>query len=114
MEYCNMTTAKKDSFGATVQEAANFAKALSHPARIEILRVLAEKKACVCGEVVEELPLAQSTVSQHLKALKETGLISGTVDGPSVCYCLNVNAFKSNLKKMHKMLESIATEGSCC
>lgn len=67
---------------------ARLAKALGHPARIAIIRLLARREACVCGEIVAELPLAQSTVSQHLKVLKETGLIRGDVDGPRVCYCL--------------------------
>jgi ArsR family transcriptional regulator len=66
-------------------------KALSHPARIEILRVLAERGTCICGEVVEVLPLAQSTVSQHLKVLKENGFVRGEVDGPMSCYCLDTN-----------------------
>lgn len=70
------------------EELANLAKALGHPARIKILRLLAHKNACVCGDIVEELPLAQSTVSQHLKVLKDAGLIRGDVDGPRVCYCL--------------------------
>ena len=70
------------------EELARLAKAVAHPARVQILRILARKSACVCGELVDELPLAQSTVSQHLKVLKEAGLIRGAVDGPRVCYCL--------------------------
>jgi ArsR family transcriptional regulator len=69
-------------------ELAELAKALAHPARVQILRMLVRKSACVCGEIVEELPLAQSTVSQHLKILKECALIRGEVDGPRVCYCI--------------------------
>ena len=69
-------------------ELAALAKAIGHPARIHILRFLARKTACVCGDIVEELPLAQSTVSQHLKVLKEAGLIRGEVDGPRICYCI--------------------------
>lgn len=70
------------------EELAAFAKALGHPARVKILRLLGRKLACVCGDIVDELPLAQSTVSQHLKILKEAGLIRGDVDGPRVCYCI--------------------------
>jgi len=70
------------------EELAALAKALGHPARVKILRLLVRKTACVCGDIVDELPLAQSTVSQHLKVLKEVGLIRGEVDGPRVCYCL--------------------------
>lgn len=70
------------------EELAALAKALGHPARVQILRILVRKNACVCGDIVSELPLAQSTVSQHLKVLKEAGLIRGDVDGPRICYCI--------------------------
>lgn len=83
---------KADQFDAETAKMAEQAKALSHPARLAILRVLAERSECICGEIVEDLPLAQSTVSRHLKVLKEAGLIRGTVDGPSVCYCLDPEA----------------------
>ncbi len=73
-------------------ELANLAKALAHPARVAILRRLLAQGECVCGEIVEGLPLAQATVSQHLKVLKQAGLISGEVDGPRVCYCVNPKA----------------------
>ena len=76
------------------RELAALAKAAGHPARVQILRILARRETCVCGEIVEELPLAQSTVSQHLKILKEAGLIRGTVDGPRVCYCLDPHALR--------------------
>jgi ArsR family transcriptional regulator len=69
-------------------ELAALAKSIGHPMRLQILRILMRRTTCVCGEVVEELPLAQSTVSQHLKVLKEAGLIRGEVDGPRVCYCI--------------------------
>jgi len=71
------------------RELAALAKAVGHPARVAILRLLARKNACVCGEIVDELPLAQSTVSQHLKVLKAAGLIQGEVDGPRICYCID-------------------------
>src|SRR5688572_16770685 len=70
------------------EELAEFAKALGHSARVQILRLLVRKNTCVCGEIVDELPLAQSTVSQHLKVLKEAGLIRGEVNGPRTCYCI--------------------------
>jgi ArsR family transcriptional regulator, arsenate/arsenite/antimonite-responsive transcriptional repressor len=73
---------------AADEELAKFAKALGHPARVRILRILAGQDGCICGDVVAELPLAQSTVSQHLKILKEAGLIQGEVDGPRVRYCI--------------------------
>lgn len=70
------------------QELAALTKAIGHPARVKILRLLARRAGCICGDIVDELPLAQSTVSQHLKVLKESGLIRGEVDGPRVCYCI--------------------------
>ncbi len=74
---------------AADRELAALAKALGSPARVAILRLLARREACMCGEIVDELPLAQSTVSQHLKVLKDAGLIVGEIDGPRVCYALD-------------------------
>lgn len=71
------------------EQLARLAKALGHPARVAIIRLLLRRNACICGEIVDELPYAQSTVSQHLKMLKEAGLIRGEVDGPRVCYCVD-------------------------
>lgn len=71
------------------RELAALAKALGHPARVQIIRLLARRTTCVCGDIVEELPLSQSTVSQHLKVLKQAAIIRGEIDGPRVCYCLN-------------------------
>jgi ArsR family transcriptional regulator len=69
-------------------ELALLAKAVGHPARVQILRLLVRRESCICGDIVGELPLAQSTVSQHLKVLKEAGLVRGEIDGPRVCYCI--------------------------
>ena len=80
---------KKQEFDAPLIEFAEFAKVMSHPARIAILKTLAEKQMCICGEIVEVLPLAQSTVSQHLKELKNMGLIKGEIEGAKSCYCLD-------------------------
>ena len=71
------------------EQFAELARALSHPARVAIVRHLAERGTCVCGQIVDVLPLAQATVSQHLKVLKEAGLVQGEVDGPRTCYCVN-------------------------
>ncbi len=76
------------------EELATLAKALGHPARVQILRLLVRREACICGDIVDELPLAQSTVSQHLKVLKEAGLIRGEIDGPRVCYCIEPRAVR--------------------
>jgi ArsR family transcriptional regulator, arsenate/arsenite/antimonite-responsive transcriptional repressor len=107
---------KKEEFGKKEQELAEVAKALSHPARIAILKVLAQKNECICGDIVEVLPLAQSTVSQHLKELKSAGLISGTVDGPRSCYCINWKAFEKFTTEMGALFQNLKarSEKSCC
>ena len=79
---------------AADEELAALAKAIGHPARVQIVRLLVRKTACVCGDIVDELPLAQSTVSQHLKVLKDAGLIRGEVDGSRVCYCIEPRALR--------------------
>ncbi|MBT3181883.1 MAG: winged helix-turn-helix transcriptional regulator [Deltaproteobacteria bacterium] len=84
-------------------ELASICKALGHPARIMIIDYLKEVDECICGQIVDILPLAQSTVSQHLKALKKAGLIKGEVDGPRTCYCLN----EETLKKFKQCVEKI-------
>lgn len=76
------------------QDLADLAKAVGHPIRVQILRLLERKDRCICGEIVDELPLAQSTVSQHLKVLKEAGLIRGEIEGPTVCYCIDKQRLK--------------------
>lgn len=81
------------------EEVAKLAWAIAHPARVRILSILLARKSCVCGEIVEVMPLAQSTVSQHLKILKEAGLVQGEVDGPKVCYCVNQAGF-ARLKEL--------------
>ena len=79
---------------AADRELALLAKALGHPARVSILRLLMRRCRCMCGEIVVELPLAQSTVSQHLKVLKEAGLIQGEIDGPRICYCVDPSVLR--------------------
>lgn len=85
---CDSTPVKLHT-DPTAEAFAKLAWAIAHPARVQIVRLLIGREACICGEIVECLPLAQSTVSQHLKILKEAGLIQGEVDGPKVCYCIN-------------------------
>ncbi len=75
-------------------QMARFAKALSHPARVSILKLLASMDTCFCGEIVEELPIAQATVSQHLKELKESGLIQGSIEAPKIRYCIDPENFR--------------------
>lgn len=89
-----MSTPADVSFSKTDRHLADRLKALAHPARLAIVRLLAEHDECVCGEIVDDLPLAQSTVSQHLKALKEAGIVQGTVEGRTTCYCLDPAALR--------------------
>lgn len=79
-----------DPSGDPDDDLAALAKALAHPARVKILRHLLEREECVVGALVDELPLAQSTVSQHLKVLRDAGLVHGEVDGPRICYCADL------------------------
>jgi ArsR family transcriptional regulator len=87
-----MAAAKKAVFRSDEQQFAAYAKALAHPARVAILKLLLKKNDCICGDIVDQLPLAQATISQHLKELKSAGLIQGTIDGPRVCYCVDHEA----------------------
>lgn len=80
--------------GEADEELARLSKALGHKARVKIIRILLRKSACICGDIVDELPLAQSTVSQHLKVLKEAGLVRGDIDGPRVYYCIEPRALR--------------------
>ena len=107
---------KKDAFTQREQELAAFAKAMSHPARIAILKVLAQCNECICGEIVAVLPLAQSTVSQHLKELKSAGLIAGTTDGPRSCYCINWKAFEKFNNEFNLLFANlkVKNEKACC
>jgi len=87
----------------SAERLAQLAWAVAHPARVRIVRLLISRKACVCGEIVDRLPLAQSTVSQHLKILKESGLIQGEVDGLKVCYCIH----PAKLKELKKLITGL-------
>ena len=89
--------------GADDEVLARLAQALGHPARVAIVRLLRERTTCICGEIVEVLPLAQSTVSQHLKVLKEAGWVQGEVDGPRMCYCLN----PATLERFRALIEEL-------
>lgn len=106
---------KKEEFSQKEQSLAAFAKAISHPARIAILNVLAKRNECICGEIVEVLPLAQSTVSQHLKELKNAGLVSGTTDGPRSCYCINWKAFEKFNAEFDSLFSRLKEQqAKCC
>jgi len=97
-----MGTTKTAEYSIKELSIAKYAKALSHPARIAILNLLLKKQTCICGDIVDDLPLSQSTVSQHLKELKEAGLIKGNIDGASVCYCID----EKNWETAQKLFEN--------
>lgn len=111
-----MAVNKKYEFSNKEIALAEVAKALSHPARIAILKALAKKNSCVCGEIVEVLPLAQSTVSQHLKELKTAGLIQGTIDGAKSCYCIDYKNLKKATEQFGKLFEGLMKfeKINCC
>jgi len=109
-----MSIDKSSEFTQEEQDLAAFAKAFGHPARIAILKILATKNACICGEIVEVLPLAQATVSQHLKALKEAGLIQGTIDGSKSCYCINWVAFNAFKQQFTTLFSTLETDKQFC
>lgn len=111
----NMGLTKIKSYKETELELAKYAKALAHPARMAILQLLIKKQACICGDLVDELPLSQSTVSQHLKELKEAGLIQGTIEGPSVCYCIHPKEWKRIQAMFTKFFnQPISCGTDCC
>lgn len=110
-----MGTSKTEQFTEKQNRLAIFAKALGHPARVAIIEHLLESGECVCGDIVNELPLAQPTISQHLKELKEAGLIKGNIDGASVCYCINQKTFGKFEKKMLNLFKKVKKyEETCC
>lgn len=105
-----MAYSKKEEFDREDIWLAEVAKALSHPARLQILKFLNKMNSCMVGCIVEHLPLAQSTVSQHLKELKRVDLIEGEIDGPKVCYCVN----KKTLLRVKKQLDKLFSATGCC
>ena len=115
-----MAQNKKEEFSDKFNRIADFAKAISHPARIAILKKLADENKCICGEIVEIMPLSQSTVSQHLKELKSAGLIQGEIEGVASKYCINWNNLDKALNELSEFISIIkqknikVSAGKCC
>lgn len=109
-----MAITKAQLFNEQQIKTAKLAKALSHPARIAILEMLVRRDACICEDITNQLPLAQSTVSQHLKALKSAGLIRGDIDGVRVCYCLNKENMEELKSVMGSLMDKFSGSQSCC
>lgn len=93
---------------------AALAKVLGHPARVAIIQKLVELNSCVCGDLVTDIGLAQATISQHLKELKKMGLIKGTIEGTSVCYCLDMDQWKQLEQQFNTLFQQINTAAKCC
>lgn len=109
-----MGATKSEEFTLKDNRIANYAKALAHPARVAILNLLIKKPACICGDIVDELPLSQSTVSQHLKELKQAGLIKGDIDGATVCYCIDEKEWKIAKERLNQLFDSYKGTNQCC
>ena len=110
-----MGISKSAHFNEQQNSLANIAKALGHPARIAIVEFLLQQKECVCGDIVSELPLAQATVSQHLKELKSAGIIKGNIDGNSICYCLNEETIAEFISFLTNITTALSNQrNQCC
>lgn len=109
-----MGAAKTEDFTIKENRISKYAKALAHPARVAILQLLIKKQSCICGDIVDELPLSQSTVSQHLKELKEAGLIKGDIDGAKVCYCIDAKEWESAKSYFSTFFNSYTSKSKCC
>lgn len=109
-----MGTAKTEEFSVRDNKIAKYAKALAHPARVAILQLLIKKQACICGDIVDELPLSQSTVSQHLKELKEAGLIKGDIDGVRICYCIDEKEWEMAKTYLDTLFASFTSRKTTC
>ena len=109
-----MGATKSEEFSVKDNRVAKYAKALSHPARIAILKLLIKKQACICGDIVNELPLSQSTVSQHLKELKDAGLIKGDIEGAKVCYCIDEKEWNTAKNLLNEIFVSYKVPATKC
>ena len=109
-----MGLTKTEIFTEEQNRLAVMLKALAHPARIAILQQIIKANACICGDLVDDLGLAQATISQHLKELKNAGLIQGTIEGVSVCYCIEPTAWKLLNEELGNFFGSYGASGNCC
>src|SRR5476651_307727 len=109
-----MGLTKTEIFTAEQNRLAILLKAMAHPARIAILQQIINANACICGDLVDELGLAQATISQHLKELKTAGLIKGTIEGVSVCYCINTETWNDLKNQLGGFLNTVEVKNNCC
>jgi len=109
-----MGVSKVEKFNQVINRRAELAKAFAHPARVAILDFLSRRQSCVCGDIVDELPLSQSTVSQHLKELKRIGIIKGEIDGPRVCYCIDGKVWEEARLHFMQAFDNFKEANACC
>lgn len=109
-----MAISKAEEFTIKDNRIAKYAKALAHPARVAILQLLIKRQSCICGDIVDELPLSQSTVSQHLKELKEAGLIKGDIEGKTVCYCIDEKEWEVAEASLNTFFAAYQKGKGCC
>ena len=109
-----MGLTKTEQFTAQQNRLAALAKALGHPARIAILEYLLRHETCICNDLVQELPLSQSTITQHLRELKAVGLIKGEIEGPKVNYCIDAEAWAMAKQSLAGLFERYVAQNSCC
>ena len=110
-----MGSSKSSLFSEQDNRIAGLAKALAHPARIAIVNHLLKEPGCICGDIVLKLPLAQPTISQHLKELKNAGIIQGNIEGNAICYCLNATVVEEFIQYFNPLREQLLPENnSCC
>jgi DNA-binding transcriptional ArsR family regulator len=109
-----MGVTKKEKFIKKHNDIATIAKAIGHPARVAILDILINEDNCICGDIVEKLPLAQPTISQHLKELRSAGIITGTVEGNAICYCINNNTLSALLKYFQTIVYKLEKKNKIC
>lgn len=109
-----MGLSKSEEFTVKDNKIARYARALSHPARIAILQVLLKNQTCICGDIVEVLPLSQSTVSQHLRELKDAGLIKGEIEGVKTCYCIDEKNWKLVKEVFALFFDQSVNAKKCC
>lgn len=109
-----MGLTKSEQFTESQNQLATIAKALGHPARIAIIEYLLQTKSCICGDIVNVLPLAQPTVSQHLKELKNAGIIKGTIEGTSICYCIDGDKWQQIATTLNGLFEAFTPSNSSC
>ena len=109
-----MGITKTEGFETRVAEMADVLKALGHPARLAIMEFLAKSPSCICNDIVDELPLAQPTISRHLSELKRVGLIQGTIEGKNICYCINTNGWQQVQDLVTQLSINLNNKQSCC